>query len=1237
LLLFVFLAVTTVVVLAGPLEAASAGGTRYVAPRGSDRNPCTRAKPCRSFNRAYEAARPGQVVVVRGGTYRGQVVRVDWRKLSSRRVVFRPARGASVFVRGSLKVSARHVEFQRIRVGTWTASAPALDVSFRSVRTGRFAVAGAIDVHVLGGSIGPYENASNTVSAAGSVSRHPPRDILLDGVTVHGFRGTAGSGPVHCLEVRAVNGLTVRRSRFYNCENAALSFTESGLAGPPANVTIENNVLAAEPTAISLTGASGERWANFRIRNNSSTGAFVIDPASVPILNLRFVSNIAASFTGCGRGGVSADYNVWGSGDPCGANDVVAPSGFEDTAANDLDLLPGSAAIDLGAPAEGFPSVDVAGQSRPVGVAPDAGAYESLASGLVAAYGFDEAGGSIAQDASGRGNLGVLSGAGWTDGRFGGALRFDGVDDWVTVADAASLDLTGNLTLEAWVKPDALGSSWRTVVLKEQATNLVYALYANTSTRNASGHVFIGSDRDTRTSSQLPLDTWTHVATTYDGSTLRFYVNGVQAAQRSVSGSLATSSGPLRLGGNGVWNEWFDGEIDEVRVYSRALPAAQLNKDMKKRVRGRLDAEGPTSPGLFVVSGRTSTSVSVSWTAAVDNVAVAGYGLYRNGGSVGSAGASALSYTFGGLSCGTSYTFAVDAYDGAGNRSSQASLSTATGDCPLPDTEAPSVPGAFAVSGQTLSSVSVAWGGSTDNVAVAGYGLYRNGSSVASTAAAARAYTFSGLNCGTTYTFALDAFDAAGNRSVEATLTAATSACPLPDGEAPTVPAGVASANVTTTSVALSWNASSDNVAVAGYGLYRNGTSVGTSSGTSYTFSGLTCETSYSLAVDAFDAAGNRSAKATLTATTSSCPMGGASVYLSSGGSDSNSCTQSAPCRSFDRAYRVASPGQTVEVAGGTYGGQTINTDSSKTSNDVVFRPAAGAAVTVSGEVSVYGDHIEFRDMTFGGWKTFLGTDDVTFRNIDTRHLFIWSSSNISMIGGSVGVLGQKTSYDSNLTTASGSSTPPTNILIDGVWFHDWIDVDPGQANHIECLQVGSGVNVTIRNSRFERCGTHDIFIRSWGTLNGSYHPLRNWVIENNFFGETSDGFYAIQFVDDMAPDATSFVVRNNSTLQAFHDAIERGTISFIANIVDTMTSSECGQSSASRWSYNLYESGVKCGSTDFVGAVNYKNRAAVDLHILAGSAAIGRGSPTSSAAVDIDGQSRPLGGGPDAGADEVP
>ena len=72
-------------------------------------------------------------------------------------------------------------------------------------------------------------------------------------------------------------------------------------------------------------------------------------------------------------------------------------------------------------------------------------------------------------------------------GRFGSALTFDGVNDLVTVADSASLDLTNRATLEAWVNPTALGAAWRTALLKEQPGQLVYALYANNDFEPAVG------------------------------------------------------------------------------------------------------------------------------------------------------------------------------------------------------------------------------------------------------------------------------------------------------------------------------------------------------------------------------------------------------------------------------------------------------------------------------------------------------------------------------------------------------------------------------------------------------------------------------------------------------------------------------------------------------------------------------------------------------------------------------
>jgi hypothetical protein len=209
--------------------------------------------------------------------------------------------------------------------------------------------------------------------------------------------------------------------------------------------------------------------------------------------------------------------------------------------------------------------------------------------GLVAAWGFDESSGTSALDSSGLGNGGTLSGPTRTVGRFGGGLQFDGLNDWVTVGDANSLDLTNAMTLEAWVRPSALGTVWRTVVLKEQTGHLAYALYAGTDTGSRpSGHVYTSGDRALLGPSALPLNTWSHLAMTWDGLLIRMYVNGAQVSSSALTGTARTSTSPLRIGGNAVWPEWFNGLIDEVRVYNRALTAAEVAADRDAPVGGAL-------------------------------------------------------------------------------------------------------------------------------------------------------------------------------------------------------------------------------------------------------------------------------------------------------------------------------------------------------------------------------------------------------------------------------------------------------------------------------------------------------------------------------------------------------------------------------------------------------------------------------------------------------------------------
>jgi hypothetical protein len=199
----------------------------------------------------------------------------------------------------------------------------------------------------------------------------------------------------------------------------------------------------------------------------------------------------------------------------------------------------------------------------------------------VASYGFEEASGSTVTDTSGNVNTATIVGATrTTSGKYGRALSFDGINDYVAVPDAPSLDLTTGVTLEAWLYPTAGGTAWRQAVLKETGGGLAYGLYASDNNGRPSGFLHSGSDIGSTGSFALPQNTWSHLAATYDAKTLRVFVNGNQVSQRSVIGPMTTSASPLKIGGNAVWGEFFEGRIDNVRVYNRALTSQDLKTVM---------------------------------------------------------------------------------------------------------------------------------------------------------------------------------------------------------------------------------------------------------------------------------------------------------------------------------------------------------------------------------------------------------------------------------------------------------------------------------------------------------------------------------------------------------------------------------------------------------------------------------------------------------------------------------
>lgn len=201
--------------------------------------------------------------------------------------------------------------------------------------------------------------------------------------------------------------------------------------------------------------------------------------------------------------------------------------------------------------------------------------------GLVAAYDFEEGSGKKVVDASGQCNHGIIKGAVRVpNGRYGQALQFDGVNDWVTVNDNPSLDLSTGMTLEAWVHPLSETKGGNTVILKQAPKGEVYALYSEEDSGLPASYIKDSEYHGVTGSNRLPVDNWSHLVATYDGNYQRLYVNGAKVAEIAQKASIQQSKGKLRIGGNSLWKEYFHGYIDEVRIYNRALSADEVKSNL---------------------------------------------------------------------------------------------------------------------------------------------------------------------------------------------------------------------------------------------------------------------------------------------------------------------------------------------------------------------------------------------------------------------------------------------------------------------------------------------------------------------------------------------------------------------------------------------------------------------------------------------------------------------------------
>jgi hypothetical protein len=291
---------------------------------------------------------------------------------------------------------------------------------------------------------------------------------------------------------------------------------------------------------------------------------------------------------------------------------------------------------------------------------------------LVAAYNFDEGTGTVVHDVSGKGNNGTISGATWaTTGVFGQALSFNGTNSWVTVNDSSSLHLSSAMTLEAWVKPTAAAANWTAVMIKERTNGLAYGMYAADGA-NQPPAAYVDSantDYDSNGMSALAVNGWSFLTATYDGSHLDLYVNGTLINALTVSGAITSSTGALRIGGDSIWGEYFQGLIDNIRVYSTALNQGQIRSDMNTPVGGSLDTTPPTGTITTPTNGATVSGVTTVSATASDSVMVASVQFQLNGVNIGnpvSVAPYSLAWDSRTVPNGT-YTLSAVVSDSAGN------------------------------------------------------------------------------------------------------------------------------------------------------------------------------------------------------------------------------------------------------------------------------------------------------------------------------------------------------------------------------------------------------------------------------------------------------------------------------------------------------------------------------------------------------------------------------------------
>ena len=256
--------------------------------------------------------------------------------------------------------------------------------------------------------------------------------------------------------------------------------------------------------------------------------------------------------------------------------------------------------------------------------------------------------------------------------------------------------------------------------------------------------------------------------------------------------------------------------------------------------------------------------------------------------------------------------------------------------------------------------------------------------------------------------------------------------------------------------------------------------------------------------VTASNDVGSTSANSGLTGLVSAASSGPA-LFISPSGKDSSPCSQAQPCLTMSHAYEKASAGQAVQMLAGSYPGQTIPGASKAGSAHVLFAPAPGASVTVTGTIYVFGSHVTIegmnvQDVTSGNYDQTPGRPnptDVALLNLTGRNFEIDSATNVTVEGGSWGpasACGGPYGGNNNSIRQTIPAVTPENILINDTIIHDVQSYDLIEC-HIEGLAIFAGNHVTVSNSKFYGNSIYDVFMQAnSGGKPNNVTIAKNWM-----------------------------------------------------------------------------------------------------------------------------------------------